>query len=81
MLKNILITVLSILCTLLFFYSFLKADEAQKAMLEAQAQRNEAIILQKEADKLKEDALMSAAEAKRMESEAMRLREELNNCK
>ncbi|WP_462250278.1 hypothetical protein [Ekhidna sp.] len=61
--KNVAIGILSILCLFFSVYSFIKADEAQKAMLETQVQRNEVLRLQKEADQLKEDALEAAAEA------------------
>ncbi|WP_462249979.1 nSTAND1 domain-containing NTPase [Ekhidna sp.] len=67
---------IAVLVSLSFLiYSFIKADEADKARIEAEAQKNEAVRLQKEADKLKEDALASAAEAKRQEAAALEQRD------
>lgn len=67
---------IAVLVSLSFLiYSFIKADEADKAAAEAQLERDKAVELQREADVLKEEALTSATEAKRQEAVALEERD------
>lgn len=72
--KNILIIILAIVSLFLLAYSFIKADEATKARMEAEELKDQAVQLQ-------QNALDMAATARMQEAEAMRFKAELEACK
>lgn len=78
--KNITIILLVLLSSTFLIYAFIKADEAEKANIEAEEQRKNAIELQELAVKHKEQALTVAAEAKRLEAQALELKDALVAC-
>lgn len=78
--KNILIVVL-ILSNLIFIvYAFIKADESERAGIEANAQRQEAIKLKDEAVEQADRAMKSQIEATNQKMMADQLRIELEKC-
>ncbi|MEO9484483.1 MAG: High-affnity carbon uptake protein Hat/HatR [Ekhidna sp.] len=63
---------IAVLVSLSFLiYSFIKADEAEKASIEAQAERDRAVELQVEADSQREKAITAAADANKARAEAL----------
>lgn len=78
--KNIIIIVLAVLFILGLLYAFVKADEAEKSRVEAEAQMNLGIELQKQLDALKQNALEAATEAKRQEALALSYADQLAKC-
>lgn len=79
--KNILIGVLTFITLTILMYSFVKADEADKARIEAVQSRDQAVQLQMQADQLRMEAANHAAEAKRQEAIAIKMKEQLEACK
>ena len=79
--KNILIIILT-LTTLSFFASaFIKADEAEKAMMAAELAQQEALVEMERADQLAILAEQRAAEATMAQAEAERAMEQYLECK
>ncbi|WP_424961259.1 hypothetical protein [Ekhidna sp.] len=66
--KNILTIILAFTTLFFFAYAFIKADEAEKAAIEAQMQIEIAKNAQAEAERQAQHALDNAAEAKRQQS-------------
>lgn len=71
--KTIIITILALTTTFSMVYAFIKADEAEKAAVEAQNQRSQVIRLEELAEELKQQALNAAAEARMAQAEAERM--------
>lgn len=78
--KNILIIVLVIVSLFLLAYSFIKADEADKARIAADAQRSEVERLRDEAVSQANEARLAQAEAESQAERAYELAEELAKC-
>lgn len=79
--KNILIIILGITTIFFLIYAFIKADEATKAAMEAQMERDEAVLLLKQAEELKAEAERQAEKSRRLRAIANELRAALEECK
>lgn len=79
--KNILIIVMAFTTLFFFAYAFIKADEAEKAMMAAEAAQQEAEAEKERADQLTVLAEQRAAEAAMAQAEAERAMEQYLECK
>lgn len=79
--KNILLIFLLIVSASLVIYSYIKANDAEKAQKEAQLTRQEAERLSKKAVQLQERALDAAANAVKQQHLAEKIMEELVECR
>ncbi|MEQ8629644.1 hypothetical protein [Ekhidna sp.] len=62
-------------------YSFIKADEAEKARMEAEAQRNEVVRLMKKSEALQKEAEAAASEARKQAALAAKALEDCKSSK
>ncbi|MEP1033330.1 hypothetical protein [Ekhidna sp.] len=74
-------SIMVLVCLSFLIYSFIKADEANKARVMAEEQRLEAVRLQEMAVELQMRAQEAAAEAKRQEAISLELKDALELCK
>ena len=78
--KNIVIGVLLLVCTTLVIFGYIKANDAEKAMMMAQESQMEALKSMDEAMKQQSRALDAAAETKKQEQIALDLAAALAEC-
>ncbi len=78
--KNIIIVILVLINVFFFFYSYIKANEAQRAAQAALEAKNEATVQASRADQEKLKAQDAAAMAKKNEADALKLQRELDKC-
>ncbi|MEP1033333.1 hypothetical protein [Ekhidna sp.] len=78
--KNILIIILFLTTSISTFYSYIKANEAEKLALEIDKYKTIADQQKMEAERQAELAVMTAAEAKRQEALALQLEDRLTKC-
>lgn len=78
--KNIVIVVLILINVFFFFYSYLKANEAQRAAQAALEAKNEASVQSSRADTEMLKAQDAAAMAKKNEADALEQQRLLEEC-